>query len=205
MRAKLEISLTAETRGEETESIVSAIDEVDRLTEMLTKRLDVAEAQVDALRLERRDVNLDEMLRVMVELYEPCMAEKGLRMQVRSAGPVEVYADEALLHRMVANLFDNAMKHLPASSTVTVCLSAEDGCAVVTIEDDGPGFASEVRESLFEVGVKGVESPGYGLGLAFVQAVVGAHSGEVVAENRDEGGARLVIKLPLVRSLVVVE
>jgi len=50
---------------------------------------------------------------------------------------------------------------------------------------------------LFEARVKGNESPGHGLGLAFVEAVVGAHSGEVVAVNREEGGARLVIRLPL--------
>jgi signal transduction histidine kinase len=196
IRAKLEISLTA--GGHEAESIVSAIDEIDRLTEILTKSLDVAEAQVDALRLTRTVIDLDELLRVMVELYEPSMSDKGLRIVMRSAGKVEVFADASLLHRMMANLFDNELKHLPASCTVTVALSAVDEFAVMVLEDDGPGFAAEVRGSLFEARVKGSESPGHGLGLAFVEAVVGAHSGAVEAVNREEGGARLVIRLPLV-------
>jgi len=197
IRAKLEMSLTAGARGVEADAIVSAIDEVDRLTEILTKSLDVAEAQVDALRLTRTAIDLDELLRVMMELYEPSMSEKGLRVQLRSAGAVEVFADASLLHRMVANLFDNELKHLPASCTVTITLSTAEDFAVMVLEDDGPGFASEISATMFQARVKGEDSPGHGLGLAFVEAVVGAHSGEVLAVNREEGGARLVIKLPL--------
>ena len=197
IRAKLEMSLTAGARGTEAESIVAAIDEVDRLTEILTKSLDVAEAQVDALRLDRTSIDLEDMLRVMVELYEPCMSEKGLRIQLRSAGPVVVFADASLLHRMVANLFDNELKHLPASSTVSITLTKTDSSAIMTLEDDGPGFASEIGSSMFTARVKGSDSSGHGLGLAFVEAVVGAHSGEVTALNREEGGAQLIIRLPL--------
>ena len=171
---------------------------MDRLTEILTKSLDVAEAEVDALRLHRRAIDLDAMLRVMVELYEPCMAEKGLRLQLRSAGPATVYADEALLHRVMANLFDNELKHLPAACTVSIALGVAGEYACVVLEDDGPGFASEIASSLFESRVKGDGSQGHGLGLAFVEAVIGAHSGEVMAANREEGGARLTIRLPLV-------
>jgi signal transduction histidine kinase len=197
IRAKLEISLTTGAKSPEAESIVSAIDEVDRLTEILTKSLDVAEAQVDALRLERTSIDLEELLRVMVELYEPCMSEKGLRIQLRSAGPVVVFADASLLHRMVANLFDNELKHLPASSTVSITVNTTETSAIMTFEDDGPGFASEIGSGMFTARVKGSDSPGHGLGLAFVEAVVGAHSGEVTALNREEGGAQLVIRLPL--------
>jgi signal transduction histidine kinase len=201
IRAKLEMSLTAGMRDREEEAmvpaVVSAIEEVDRLTEILTRSLDVAEAQADALRLERVALNLDELLRVMLELYEPCMAEKGLRIQLRSAGVVEVSADAALLHRVLANLFDNEMKHLPAGCTVTVSLFAEPEMALLVFEDDGPGFASEVRESVFESRVKGAGSTGHGLGLAFVKAVVGAHGGEIEAGNREDGGARIAIRWPL--------
>jgi signal transduction histidine kinase len=197
IRAKLEMSLTDSLRGSEVESIVSAIDEVDRLTEMLTKSLDVAEAQVDALRLDRTVVDLDELVRVMIELYEPCMQEKGLRVQMRSAGPVRIYADAALFHRVVANLFDNELKHLPASCTVTISLSCVGESALLVLEDDGPGFAAEIGATLFQARVKGQASVGRGLGLAFVEAVVGAHGGAIAAVNREEGGARLTIEMAL--------
>jgi signal transduction histidine kinase len=197
IRGKLEMSLSAATDAEQAEPIVSAIDELDRLTEFLNASLDVAEARADALRLTRSEINLDELLRIMIDLYEPSMAEKGLQIRLRSAGPVTVDADAALVHRMIANLFDNELKHLPASSTVMVRLEAGDGFALLSLEDDGPGFSSEVSEHLFERRIKGKESSGHGLGLAFVDAVVRAHGGSVTAANREGGGARIALAMPL--------
>jgi signal transduction histidine kinase len=197
VRAKLEMSLTAGARDEESESIVSAIEDMDRLTEFLDKSLDVAEAKANALRLNRVAIDLDDLLRIMVELYEPSMSEKGLRVKLCSAGRLEVSADAALLHRMIANLFDNELKHLPALCTVTISLRAEEDAAVLVLEDNGPGFEPEVRSQVFERRVKGRNSTGHGLGLAFVEAVVRVHGGTIEASNRPEGGARLTITLPI--------
>ena len=197
IRGKLEMSLSAATDAEQAEPIVSAIDELDRLTEFLNASLDVAEARADALRLSRTEINLDELLRIMIDLYEPSMAEKGLQIRLRSAGPVTIDADAALVHRMIANLFDNELKHLPASCTVTVRLESGDGVAMLSVEDDGPGFSSEVSEHLFERRVKGKDSNGHGLGLAFVDAVVRAHGGTITATNREGGGARIALALPM--------
>jgi signal transduction histidine kinase len=194
VRAKLEMSLTAGARDEE--SIVSAIEDMDRLTEFLDKSLDVAEAKANALRLNRVPVDLDDLLRVMIELYEPSMSERGVRVNLCSAGSLEVSADAALLHRMIANLFDNELKHLPASCTVTLSLTGSEHSALLVVEDDGPGFESEVLSQIFERRVKGRNSTGHGLGLAFVEAVVRVHGGTVEASNGSQGGARLTITLP---------
>jgi signal transduction histidine kinase len=201
IRVKMEVSLLEP--GRDNDALVSAIEEVDRLTEILNKCLDVAEANADALRIERTTVDLDQLLRTMIELYEPCMSENGLRIQVRSLGAVQVSADTALLHRMMVNLFDNELKHLPPPCTVNVSLGSSDGFAVFVLQDDGPGFASEVSDNLFKPRVKGLLSGGSGLGLAFVEAVVNAHGGEVTALNRREGGAQITIKLPLAAKAMV--
>jgi signal transduction histidine kinase len=197
IRGKLELFLSEGTGQAPAEAIVSAIDELDRLTDFLNTSLDVAEAKADALRLNREDLNLDELLRVMVDLYEPSMSDKGLKVQLRSGGPVHALVDAALIHRMVANLLDNEMKHLPSACTVVLCLSSEEGFAVMAVEDNGPGFSPELQGQLFERRVKGKDSAGHGLGLAFVEAVARAHGGSVTASNRSEGGARLEVRLPL--------
>jgi signal transduction histidine kinase len=197
IRGKLEMSLSTATHGEQAEPIVSAIDELDRLTEFLNASLDVAEARADALRLSRSEIDLDELLRIMIDLYEPSMAEKGLQIRLRSKGPVTIDADAALVHRMIANLFDNELKHLPASCTVTIKLEAADSLALLSVEDDGPGITPEVSQHLFERRVKGKESNGHGLGLAFVDAVVRAHGGTITATNREGGGAQIVLSVPL--------
>ena len=126
IRGKLEMALSS---GDQAEPIVAVIEELDRLTEFLNKSLDVAEAKADALRLTRSEIDLDELLRIMIDLYEPSMSEKGLQIRLQSGGPLKIEADAALIHRMIANLFDNELKHLPAACTVQLRLTAEDDMA----------------------------------------------------------------------------
>jgi signal transduction histidine kinase len=197
IRGRLETALASNFREDHAESIVSAIDELDRLTEFLNTSLDVAEARADALRLSRTEVDLDALVRGMIDLYEPSMSDRGLGVQIRSTGPVKVLADPALLHRVIANLLDNELKHLPASCLVCISLRADDRVATLTVEDNGPGFDAEIGRHLFERRIKGRASRGHGLGLAFVEAVVRVHGGSATAVNRHEGGAQLTVTLPL--------
>jgi signal transduction histidine kinase len=197
IRGKLEMSLSASMQTEQAEPIVSAIEELDRLTDFLNKSLDVAEAKADALRLNLAPLNLDELLRIMIDLYEPSMSEKGLQIRLHSRGPLIIEADSALIHRMIANLFDNELKHVPAGCVVNLQLQVEDDAALLILEDDGPGFDPEISPHLFERRVKGRDSNGHGLGLAFIDAVAHAHGGTAKASNRMEGGAQIVVTLPL--------
>lgn len=197
IRGKLEVSLSRDIEGDQAEPIVSAIDELDRLTDFLNKSLDVAEAKADALRLTRTEVDMEDLLRVMIDLYEPSMSESCLKVRMRSLGPVSVFADASLLHRMVANLLDNELKHLPTACTLIIELHSSQDFAGLTLRDDGPGFDPEVLQHLFERRVKGRDSNGHGLGLAFVDAVVRAHGGTVAASNRETGGAQIMITIPL--------
>jgi signal transduction histidine kinase len=197
IRGKLELVLSGDVTVAQGEPIVSAIDELDRLTEFLNSSLDVAEAKADALRLSRADVNLDELIRVMIDLYEPCLSERGISVELRSVDDPRVFVDAALLHRVIANLLDNELKHLPASCTVTLTLRSDHGFASLIVEDNGPGFEHASAGEVFEPRAKGKHSKGHGLGLAFVAAVVRAHGGDVSASNRPQGGACLSVSLPL--------
>jgi signal transduction histidine kinase len=200
IRGKLESSVASATDDTQLEAIVSAIEELDRLTEFLNKSLDVAEARADALRLTPTEINLEDLLRSMIALYEPSMSEKGLQIRFQSSEPLRISGDEGLIHRMIANLFDNELKHLPNACTVTVTLRRRESDAQLVLQDDGAGFDPEVRSHLFAERVKGRNSTGHGLGLAFVDAVVRAHSGTVSATNGDGGGAQIIITLPLIAS-----
>jgi signal transduction histidine kinase len=197
IRGKLEMSLSATSHGDQAEPIVSAIEELDRLAEFLNQSLDVAEAKADALRLTRNPIDLAELIRVMIDLYEPSMTEKGLQIQFPSPSSATIEADAALIHRMIANLFDNELKHLPAACTVTIRIQTEDDSVSLIFEDNGPGFSPEVLPLLFEGRVKGRWSNGHGLGLAFIDAVARAHDGTVTAGNRETGGAHVTVTLPL--------
>jgi signal transduction histidine kinase len=203
VRGRLEASLTVRSAEEQTESIVSSIELLDRLSQFLTDSLDVAEANADALRLARSEVDLEEALVSMIDLYQPSLAEKDLTLNFHHTGPVRISADAGMIHRMISNLFDNEVTHLPKGCAITVDLHAAES-AIFIIEDDGPGFAPEIIQHLFERRTKGRDSSGHGLGLAFVDAVVRAHCGVVNASNRPTGGARITIALPLIVDMPVV-
>jgi signal transduction histidine kinase len=137
----------------------------------------------------------------MTDLYEPSMADKGLQIRLHSAHPITIEADASLIHRMIANLFDNELKHLPAACTITIRLQIDEDSVSIVFEDDGPGFSADVIPLLFERRVKGKESNGHGLGLAFIDAVARAHGGTVSACNREKGGAQVNVTLPLMSGL----
>lgn len=197
IRGKLETSVSSLRDGEHAEQIVAAIDELDRLTDFLNKSLDVAEAKADALRLRPTAIDLDELLRAMIDLYEPSMSEQGLKIQLRSSGPVKIVADEGLIHRMIANLFDNELKHLPPNCTVAIELREHEGNVELILQDNGRGFDPAVQLQLFTQRVKRPDSTGHGLGLTFVDAVVRAHGGTISASNLRKGGAEIAISIPV--------
>jgi two-component system OmpR family sensor kinase len=112
-------------------------------------------------------------------------------------------ADAHRLHQVVANLLANARTHTPAGTKVETALSAQDGWAVISVTDNGPGVPPEIQESVFErfsrADVSRVRQAGgssTGLGLAIVAAVVNAHGGKVELDSRP-GYSRFTIRVPL--------
>jgi two-component system sensor histidine kinase KdpD len=110
-----------------------------------------------------------------------------------------VYVDASLITQVLANMLDNAVRHTPAGTQVTIGAVARDHDLEVVIEDDGPGLPPGDPERLFakfQRGREEGEGGGAGLGLAICRAIVAAHGGEIHASNRPQGGARFAFTLP---------
>jgi len=112
------------------------------------------------------------------------------------------------MHQVFRNLMENALLHAPPGTEVTVSSRTEnlDGqaWAVFTVEDAGPGFDPEALARAFEPFFTRRRG-GTGLGLSIVRRVVEEHGGSVDAVNRDAGGARLTLRLPMPRTRTVAE
>jgi signal transduction histidine kinase len=109
---------------------------------------------------------------------------------------VIVDADVTLLNRVISNLLENELTHLPAGCRVDIRLDSHQGSAALVIEDNGPGFPLDVGGQGFKRFVIGKLSPGHGLGLAFVDAVAQAHGGDAQVSDRPGGGAIITLSLP---------
>jgi two-component system, OmpR family, sensor histidine kinase KdpD len=111
-----------------------------------------------------------------------------------------VRLDGQLLVQLASNLLENAAKHTPAGTSVTVSAEETGGNVLLIVEDDGPGFGARDPGSLFEKFERGRSEghvSGVGLGLAICRAIARLHGGNITASNRPEGGARFEVTLPL--------
>lgn len=200
IRGSLEVALSSGTQGQWHERVAEAIEGLDRLAQLLNTTLDVAEADAGALQLRKEPIELSGMVRQLVDLYQPAMAERRHDV-VTELQTVCIEADASLLHRTIANLLDNEIAHLPQGCRINITVRAVDSEAELIVADDGPGFPPSLRSRVFERFVKGQHSTGHGLGLAFVGAAIQAHGGHVEIGDREGGGARIVLRLPLVEVL----
>jgi two-component system OmpR family sensor kinase len=126
-------------------------------------------------------------------------AETGSDATALPSDRLVVEGDPVALRRLVGNLVENALKY---GQRVRGRVFAEDGCAIVEIEDDGPGVMTEEIERLFEPFYRGEpsrsrETGGAGLGLAVVRSIARGHGGDVTLRNRTQGGLTARVSLPL--------
>ncbi|MEU5281164.1 ATP-binding protein [Streptomyces asoensis] len=175
--------------------------EASRMGEMVDDLLLLA--RLDAGRpLERLPVDLTRL--VLDAVTDAQAAGPGHRWTLElPEEPVIVPGDAHRLHQVLANLLANARLHTPAGSTVTLALERAGGTAVLTVHDDGPGVAPDVRPRVFERfshgdrrRAEGVESgTGTGLGLSIVAAVAEAHGGSVALDSRP-GSTTFTVRIP---------
>jgi signal transduction histidine kinase len=198
IRGALESALSSEPDQNWRDPVGEAIEGLDRLLVVLDTTLDVAEAQAGALRLERTRVDLSAAVRQLMDLYQPAMDERHHLLIVDIEDCIVIDADRSLLNRVISNLVENEIAHLPAGCQIVIRLRSRRGTANLVIEDNGPGFPPDISCRVFERFVKGKHSHGHGLGLAFVDAVIRAHGGTARISDSPTGGAVVTLSLPAI-------
>ena len=175
--------------GETRAKILAALDEMQRMTE-------------DALAFIREDMQREETrnvdLHALVDSVAADLAELGHDIAVADSGRVLAACRPAALRRALRNLLENAAVY---GGRATARIEQDDTGVRVVIEDEGPGIPAADLARVFEPFVRleasrSRDTGGSGLGLAIARSIVRGHGGDIVLENRAEGGLRATVTLP---------
>ena len=181
----------------------SIADKARDMSTLVTNVLDLMRLESGRLALRRGWETLDELVGHTLHGLRERLPGHVVDVSLAPDLP-PVFVDGALIAQLLANLFDNALRHTPPGTRITIRapeggVEAPGDSVAVTIEDDGPGLPPGDPERLFvkfQRGRKEGEVPGAGLGLALCRAIVEAHGGRIGATARPGGGARLTFTLP---------
>jgi len=150
------------------------------------------------------EMYLGELCAECVRSVRSLAAKKQMSVRYIGSDELPMRGDEVLLRRLLLNLLDNAIKYTPASGSVTVSASAENGGYVVEVADTGSGVPAESKDRVFDRFYRaqrareaGEPSSGAGLGLAIAKWIAQAHSGTLTLERSDRNGSVFRVTLPV--------
>jgi two-component system CheB/CheR fusion protein len=179
--------------------------QVEHLTGLVDDLLDITRISRGKIRLERRRVELNDLVRRTVDDHRSLFEENGVRLDCKlGPEPLFVNADPTRLAQVVGNLLGNAAKFAGHGGLAQVSVSTEPGTrrATILVADSGAGMTEETLARLFEPFMQGEATldrskGGLGLGLALARELVRLHGGEIRAHSDGAGrGAEFTVSLP---------
>ena len=174
----------------------------ERLYLLIDSILGLARLESGEAKLDRRMVDVEEMVAEVVEQMQPTVTAREMRLESHFASPLPLlWVDRDLIQRVLLNLLDNAIKFTPAGGEIRVEVTRPDEKSLLfAVADTGPGIPPEYHDHIFVrfARVYHEEARGTGLGLTFCKLAVEAHGGRIWVESEPGHGATFKFLLPLV-------
>ncbi|HYI15532.1 MAG TPA: ATP-binding protein, partial [Thermomicrobiales bacterium] len=183
--------------------------QVNRVTELVSRLLDVSRIEEKRLQLQVEPVDMVEVVRGAA--VEAQLATELHTVVARFAEDTAVAAiDRTRVEQVLANLLDNAIRYSPEGTTVEIVLTTAGDDIVVAVSDEGPGIPAEAQTRMFERYFRGTASSqaasdGLGLGLYVAHGIVIAHGGRMWVDSDGSSGTTFSFSLPRGGSVPAVE
>jgi len=191
LRRRLDMLREAGASGEDNQDLLDqAILEADSLLATFKALLRISEVEVGGRRNGFEAVNMTALLGDLIELYQPLIEENGQSFDSRLVDVPPIAGDRNLLFQAFANLLDNAIKYTPEVGEIHVELVDSPDELKVLIRDSGPGIPVDARKHVFERFYRleaSRSTPGNGLGLSLVAAIIRLHHGAIALDDNQPG------------------
>jgi two-component system, OmpR family, sensor kinase len=171
-------------------------EQVERLQKLSVDLLDLSRLDSGSVELHTEPVDLAELTRSIAGEFHPRLAEHGteLRIEVPDEGP-SASCDRERVAQIMRILLDNALRHTPEGTDVTVKAYRHNGAAELTVADTGPGLPAGARRKVFERFYTGDAARGAGLGLAIARELAERMDGRLMLST-DNGHTVFTLELP---------
>jgi heavy metal sensor kinase len=204
IRGQLEVALfTAKTTDQYREAMFNALQDIDRLSQIVRALLLLSQAESGQLVLQKARLDLCDVVSELVEQFQIPAEAAGVRLTAKLPPECPAEVDRVQIERMLTNLFSNALKFTPEGGEVRTELRCLPECVEIVVEDTGRGIPTEHLPHIFDrfyrvAGNGTAPNPeqGLGLGLSFVAWIVKAHRGKIEVDSTPGQGTRFTIRLP---------
>ena len=189
LRQRLELTQRSNPSMSDYASLLErSIRDMDAILETFSAMLRIAEIEASTRRSGFADVDLSDLLKTVLEVYEPMAVENSQTLKGQIAPTLEVKGDRELLTQMLANIVQNALRHTPAQTSVTVEAKRTNNGVEVIVADTGPGIPEAERGNVFRRFYRLESSrttPGSGLGLSLAASIAALHGVRItLSDNR---------------------
>ncbi len=201
IRGQMEVALfTAKTTEQYRDAMVNALEDVERLSNIVRALLLLSQSETGQLLLQKAELDLAYLIRDRVEEFQILADEQGVTLSLDVSPTATIMADRIQIERLVSNLLSNSLKYTPAGGAVRAVMVNEGESVRLIVEDTGVGISPEHLPHIFDRFYRVPSSDpekGLGLGLSFVAWIVKAHNGTVDVESELHKGTRVTIELPV--------
>ena len=169
------------------------VEEASRLNNIITGFINFARPRTPVL----SPCRIEEVIEKNITYLSTQLKENGYSITKNYQNSLpEIQADANMLYQSFLNVFINAMQAMPGGGNINVGIRADDSIVTIDIDDEGRGINEEILEKIWDPFFTTKEM-GTGLGLGIVKNIIESHGGSIQILNRQEGGARVTVELPV--------